>query len=162
MPPTAAPIKTKRPADCVKDGKLLSEKELEFIAERPAAADNPLREHRRTQIKPASYRAAGKPAEAVTPSQVVFKSGDVISHRAFVGGQVSEPGVVQMPGEMTALEAIMEVGGFDLPAAEPKNVIVIRYTDRRRYAYKLDLRRVIAGHETRKAKLQGRPKHKKG
>jgi len=153
-PPTAAPVKAKRPADSVKDGKLLTEKELEFIAERPVTADNPLREHRIIQIKPARSLAAGKPAEAVTPSRVVFQSGDVISHRAFVGGQVSKPGVVQMPGAMTALEAIMKVGGFDLRAAERKNVIVIRYADGRRYAYKLDLRRVIAGNETTPFYLQ--------
>ena len=153
-PPTAAPVKAKRPADSVKDGKLLTEKELEFIAERPVTADNPLREHRAIQIKPARSLATGKPAEAVSPSRVVFQSGDVISHRVFVRGQVSKPGVVQMPGEMTALEAIMEVGGFDLRAAERKNVIVIRYADGRRYAYKLDLRRVIAGCETEPFYLQ--------
>jgi len=76
------------------------------------------------------------------------------TRRVFVGGQVMKPGVVQMPGEMTALEAIMEVGGFDLRAAERKNVIVIRYTDGRRYAYKLDLKRAIAGNEPKPFYLQ--------
>ena len=154
LPPTAAPVKAKRPADSIKDGRLLTEKELEFIAERPVTAGNPLREHRIIQIKPARPLAAGKPAEAVTPSRVFFQSGDIISHRAFVGGQVMRPGVVQMPGEMTAMEAIMEVGGFDLQAAELKNVIIIRYADGRRYAYRLDLRRVIADRETKPFYLQ--------
>ncbi|MEA3225315.1 MAG: polysaccharide biosynthesis/export family protein, partial [Planctomycetota bacterium] len=71
------------------------------------------------------------------------------THRVFVGGQVMKPGVVEMPGEMTALEAIMETGGFDLRAAERKAVIVIRYTNGRRYAYKLDLKQAIEGNETK-------------
>ena len=151
-PPTAAPIKTKRPADCVKDGKLLSEKELEFIAERPLTADNPLREHRRIQIKPARSLATGK----LKDRRIGEAIQSFYNHRVFVAGQVREPGVVQMPGEMTALEAIMEAVGFDLRAAERKNVIVIRYADGRRYAHKLDLRRTIARNETKPFYLRTR------
>ena len=144
-PPTPAPVKAKRPADSVKDGKLLTEKELEFITERPVTADNPLREHRIIQIKPALSLARGK----LKDREIAVAIQSFYNHRVFVGGQVSKSGVVQMPGEMTALEAIVEVGGFDLRAAEPKNVIVIRYADGRRYAYKLDLRRTITGNETK-------------
>ena len=66
------------------------------------------------------------------------------------------PGVVQMPGDMTALEAIMEAGGFDLRAAERKSVLVIRYRSGRRYAYKLDLKRATAGDETKPFYLEPR------
>jgi len=76
------------------------------------------------------------------------------NQRVFVGGQVFKPGVVQMPGKMTALEAIMEVGGFDLRAAERKSVIVIRYASGRRYAYKLDLKQATAGKESKPFYLQ--------
>jgi len=76
------------------------------------------------------------------------------NQRVFVGGQVLKPGVVQMPGRMTALEAVMEVGGFDLRAAERKSVLVIRYTGGRRYAYKLDLKKAVAGDETKPFYLQ--------
>jgi len=148
LPPTAAPIKTKRPADCVKDGKLLSEKELEFIAERPVTAGNPLREHRRIQIKPAPSLAARK----LKGAEIAVTVRSFYTDRVFVGGQVRKPGVVRIPGEITAIEAIMEIGGFDLRAAERKNVIVIRYTDGRRHAYKLDL----AGNETKPFYLQPR------
>jgi protein involved in polysaccharide export with SLBB domain len=72
----------------------------------------------------------------------------------FVGGQVLKAGVVQMPGKMTALEAIMEVGGFDLRAAERKSVIVIRYSKGRRYAYKLDLKQATTGKESKPFYLQ--------
>jgi protein involved in polysaccharide export with SLBB domain len=78
------------------------------------------------------------------------------TRRVFVGGQVMESGVIEMPGEMTALEAVMEAGGFDLRAAERKSVIVIRYTNGRRYAYKLDLKRATAGKETKPFYLEPR------
>lgn len=70
------------------------------------------------------------------------------NRRVFVGGQVLKPGIVEMPGRMTALEAIMEVGGFDIRQAERKDVIVIRYAGGRRHAYKLDLKKAVAGKET--------------
>ncbi|MHC4169422.1 MAG: polysaccharide biosynthesis/export family protein [Planctomycetota bacterium] len=76
------------------------------------------------------------------------------NQRVFVGGQVLKAGVVQMPGKMTAFEAIMEVGGFDLRAAERKSVIVIRYSKGRRYAYKLDLKQATAGKESKPFYLQ--------
>ncbi len=151
-PPTAAPVKAKRPADSVKDGKLLTENELEFIAGRPATACSPLREHRIIQIKPARSLATGRLRDRDVDAAI----RSFYSQRVFVGGQVSSPGVAQMHGEMTALEAIMEVGGFDLRAAKSRNVIVIRYTDGRRYAYKLDLRRTIAGNETKPFCLRAR------
>lgn len=76
------------------------------------------------------------------------------NQRVFVGGEVLRPGVVQMPGRMTALEAIMEVGGFDIRAAERKSVIVIRYAGGRRLAYKLDLKQAVAGKESEPFYLQ--------
>jgi len=68
--------------------------------------------------------------------------------RVFVGGQVMTPGIVQMPGKMTVLEAIMEVGGFDLREAEVRNVVVIRHKGGQRYGYALNLKASLAGEET--------------
>ena len=70
------------------------------------------------------------------------------NRRVFVGGQVMTPGIVETPGEMTALGAIMQAGGFDMREAEPGNVIVIRYRGARRYAYKLNLKPATVGDET--------------
>lgn len=69
--------------------------------------------------------------------------------RVFVGGQVMTPGIVQMPGKMTVLEAIMEAGGFNLRGAEVKNVVVIRHKGGQRYGYALDLKASLAGEETK-------------
>lgn len=65
----------------------------------------------------------------------------------FVGGQVMTPGIVEMPGKMTVLEAIMRAGGFDLREAEIRNVVVIRHRNGQRYGYSMDLKPALMGNE---------------
>ena len=45
--------------------------------------------------------------------------------RVFVGGEVEEPGLVELPAGMTALQAIFQSGGF-LETADPAETLVIR------------------------------------
>lgn len=200
-------------ADSIKDGKHLTKKERQFMAEEPVAAASSLARQMEPPARPAPAVKVAVSTETVSESGIRFEPGDVIeikffytpelditqtlrpdgrismqligevtaqgktaaelrndlirlydpylkapeiavvarsfyNRRVFVGGQVVKPGIVEMPGRLTALEAIMEVGGFDLRAAERKNVIVIRYTGGRRYAYKLDLKKATAGDET--------------
>jgi polysaccharide export outer membrane protein len=94
--------------------------------------------------------------ELLTLYEPQLKSPDVAvivqsfyHRRVYVGGEVLKPGVVPMPGSMTALDAIMEAGGFRLPQAEFRNVIVIRYQDDHRYGYCLDLKAALRGGEIR-------------
>ena len=70
------------------------------------------------------------------------------NRRVFVGGQVMTPGIVEMPGKITVLEAIMRAGGFDLREAEVRNVVVIRHKDGQRFGYSVNLKSAIAGNET--------------
>ncbi len=70
------------------------------------------------------------------------------NQRVYVGGQVKKPGVIEMPGSLTALDAILEAGGFNMEKAEPKNVIVIRHQGGKRYGYSLDLMPILEGGET--------------
>jgi protein involved in polysaccharide export with SLBB domain len=70
------------------------------------------------------------------------------NRRVFVGGQVMTPSIVEMPGELTVLEAIMQAGGFDMREAEIRNVIVIRHKENQRYGYSLDLKPTLTGGET--------------
>jgi len=70
------------------------------------------------------------------------------NRRVYVGGQVMTPGIVEMPGKMTVLEAIMRAGGFDLREAEVRNVVVIRHKDGQRYGYSVNLKSALAGNET--------------
>jgi len=65
----------------------------------------------------------------------------------FVGGQVIAPGIVEMPGRMTLLEAIMRAGGFDLREAEVRNVVVIRHRNGQRYGYAMNLNPTLKGNE---------------
>jgi protein involved in polysaccharide export with SLBB domain len=67
--------------------------------------------------------------------------------RVFVGGKVMAPGIVEMLGRMTLLEAIMQVGGFDLREAEVQNVVVIRHINGQRYGQSIDLKPALTGDE---------------
>ena len=45
--------------------------------------------------------------------------------KVFVGGEVAKPGVYDMSGDMDALQAIIEAGGFK-PTGRPAKVVIIR------------------------------------
>ncbi|MBL1430101.1 MAG: polysaccharide export protein [Robiginitomaculum sp.] len=47
------------------------------------------------------------------------------SQRIFVGGEVGQPGIFELPGQIGTLEAIMMAGGFT-DMAKTKNVILVR------------------------------------
>jgi polysaccharide export outer membrane protein len=65
----------------------------------------------------------------------------------FVAGSVNKPGRIDAVRPMTALEAIMEAGGFNERQAELRSVIVIRHEGGRRFGYRLNLQPVMAGEE---------------
>ena len=72
----------------------------------------------------------------------------------FVSGAVRSPGRIEMLRNMTALEAVMEAGGFDMDTADMKRVVVIRHTDTGRREYLLDLASVLAGKGGRSFYIQ--------
>ncbi len=78
---------------------------------------------------------------------VVVIVRSLYNHRVYVGGQVMKPGIVEMPGELTALEAIIQAGGFDLRDAELRNIIIIRHKDGQRYGYSLNMEPFVKGGE---------------
>lgn len=86
--------------------------------------------------------------------EIVVLVRSLQNRRVFVGGQVMTPGTVQMPGEMTVLDAIMQAGGFDMRQAEVRNVVVIRHKHNQRYGYSVNLEAALAGDETRPFFLQ--------
>jgi protein involved in polysaccharide export with SLBB domain len=65
----------------------------------------------------------------------------VISHvfPVFVQGCVMKPGKIMSTGPMTALEAIMEAGGFDLTKAKMNGVVVSRVENGKVVKHTLDL-----------------------
>lgn len=67
-----------------------------------------------------------------------------LSKRAFVLGEVRNPGVVSLGAEMRVLEAITSVGGFST-FADKSGVRVIRYVDGRELDYRFDYDAYVAG-----------------
>ncbi len=76
--------------------------------------------------------------------------------RIYVGGEVNKPGLIEMPGDMTLLEAIMHAGGFNLETAEVQNIVVARLTDEKQRGYGFDLTDALAGMEVEPFHLQPR------
>jgi len=72
----------------------------------------------------------------------------------FVGGQVMAPGIVEMPGRMTLLEAIMKAGGFNLREAEIQNVVVIRHRNSQRYGHSVNLKPTLKGDKAQSFYLE--------
>jgi polysaccharide export outer membrane protein len=66
----------------------------------------------------------------------------------YVSGEVLRPGKVSFDRPMTALEAIMESGGFS-KFADPRRVILIRRQDDRQQRYVLNLNDTLAGADSR-------------
>ena len=64
----------------------------------------------------------------------------------FVTGAVTHPGKVLADRPISALEAVMEAGGFDINKANMKKVTVLRHNDGQLKRYVLDLQRVLEGH----------------
>ncbi len=69
------------------------------------------------------------------------------NRRVYVGGDVLRPGPIDIPHPITALEAIMQAGGFDYRRAEVSNVVVIRHKDGKRYGCALDFTGALSGKE---------------
>lgn len=64
-----------------------------------------------------------------------------------VGGEVREPGVVQLAGGRNVLDAVVAAGGF-LPSADPAAVLVVRRGDPAGYALlPADLEALLAGRD---------------
>ena len=68
--------------------------------------------------------------------------------RIYVGGEVKQPGVFEMPGPLTALEAVMQAGGVNPQTAELETVIVVREKNGKRVGTLLDLRQALKGEPT--------------
>lgn len=67
----------------------------------------------------------------------------------FVNGAVLRPGKIESPRPITALEAVMEAGGFNYTTANLKAVKVIRTEGSEVKTFVLDFRGVLAGKATK-------------
>jgi len=69
------------------------------------------------------------------------------SFPVYVTGMVLRPGEIQSDHPLTALEAVMEAGGFDYTKANLKDVVVIRREGNIMKNYKLNLKAVLQGKQ---------------
>jgi polysaccharide biosynthesis/export protein len=65
----------------------------------------------------------------------------------YVSGAVFRPGKVVMERPLTALEAVMEAGGFDPTRAKLSQASVLRIENGRQKAYHINLEKVLEGEE---------------
>ncbi|HVT16736.1 MAG TPA: polysaccharide biosynthesis/export family protein [Thermoanaerobaculia bacterium] len=58
--------------------------------------------------------------------QVAVMVKEFGGRKIYVGGEVQAPGIIRPAGDVTALQAIFEAGGFK-STAQPANVVILRY-----------------------------------
>jgi protein involved in polysaccharide export with SLBB domain len=69
------------------------------------------------------------------------------SFPVFVNGAVIHPGKILSDHPITALEAVMEAGGFDYTTADTRDVKITRNENGLYKSYKLNLQRVLDGKD---------------
>ncbi len=77
----------------------------------------------------------------------VVVSLETAASGVYVSGEVLRPGKVPLDRPMSALEAVMEAGGFT-KFANPKQVIVIRKVSGKQQRYVLNMNDTLAGYES--------------
>jgi polysaccharide export outer membrane protein len=73
---------------------------------------------------------------------------DASNFPVYVTGAVVRPGKIMPDRPMTALEAVMEAGGFDFTKANQSGVTVIRHENGRVDHIKVNLKKALQGNET--------------
>jgi polysaccharide export outer membrane protein len=85
-------------------------------------------------------------------SQLVSKEVSVTvvssSYAVYVSGAVMHPGKIMADRPLTALEAIMEAGGFDNTSADMEGVVVIRKEGDKTVNHTVNLKLVLEGKAT--------------
>jgi polysaccharide biosynthesis/export protein len=102
--------------------------------------------------------AAGKTPEELQnellnlyKSQVAVKQVTVTVQSStipvYVTGAVLRPGPVTVNHQISALDAVMEAGGFDYTRANLRAVVIVRQEKDRTVRYKVNLKKALAGSE---------------
>jgi polysaccharide export outer membrane protein len=125
------------------DGKI----ELQLVGEIDAAGKTP------DQLREELIKLY---AEELKYPQLAVIVRSFHGRRVYVGGEVNKPGLIEMPARMTALEAIMEAGGYKIESAEVKNVVIVRQENGRRSAFLVDLKDAISGQDVQSVYLEPR------
>jgi len=81
--------------------------------------------------------------------QVTVFPGETAPMRVLVGGEVKNPGLVDMSGDMDALQAVMAAGGFTHAAKTHDVVLIRRSHDGRAMRRIIDLQKPLSGGSDR-------------
>lgn len=106
------------------------------------------------EIKAADRTPADLQSQLRQSYSTQLVSGDVTvtvvssSFTVFVTGAVLRPGKITPERAITALEAVMEAGGFDNTKADQKAVVVIRTEEGRTQNITLDLKSILEGRQS--------------
>lgn len=76
------------------------------------------------------------------------------SYSVFVNGAVLRPGKISTDRPLSALEAVMEAGGFDSARANMKAVVIIRQVEGQTRNYTIDLQSVLSGRQSQPFMLE--------
>ncbi|HEX6813110.1 MAG TPA: polysaccharide biosynthesis/export family protein [Planctomycetota bacterium] len=100
---------------------------------------------------------AGRTSEAVRVDLLERYAGRLVNpeinvivrtwpnRRVWVNGEVKQPGVYEMTGKLSVLEAVMLAGGPDYREGDVSSVVVIRREGNQSHGYMVDLAPVLAG-----------------
>jgi len=69
------------------------------------------------------------------------------NRRVYVGGEVYTPGMIELPRSITALEAIMQAGGFNMETANLTKIVVIRNKDGKQHKEFLNYKKALEDPE---------------
>lgn len=86
--------------------------------------------------------------------QVTVIVREAYQRKVYVAGNVLKPGLVEMPADISVLDAVMMSGGFDTTKGELSAVVVLRHEGDKTVGYKIDLSNSMVGGETKDFLLQ--------
>ena len=109
---------------------------LQLVGDVQAAGRTPtgLEKHIRAELK-----------TLIDNSEVTIIVRRLCQRGVYVGGAVLRPRSVAMPGQLTALAAIMEAGGIDYRSATPKEVLILRESNGNYQTYQINLKDRLSG-----------------
>jgi polysaccharide export outer membrane protein len=77
--------------------------------------------------------------------EVIIKNKE--DRKVYVAGEVKNPGLVEIPGKLTVLEAIKRAGGFKRPEANIRKVLLVRQENGKNAGCVMDMQKVLEGQE---------------
>jgi polysaccharide export outer membrane protein len=84
-------------------------------------------------------------AELKKPS-LTLTAKTLRNNKVYVDGEVNKPGDIEIPGRLTALEAIGQAGGFK-DTAESASVLIIRTRYGKHYGAAINMKEALSGKE---------------